>query len=114
MKILIITNDPPYDTERSYNAFRLALKLVNTKDVELRLLLMADAVFCGIKGQKTPEGYYNIERMLKGLRKADVKACGGCMDARGLSTDYLLSGIMPSNMEELNGWVFDSDKVITF
>jgi len=71
-------------------------------------------VFCGIKGQKIPEGYYNIERMLKDLRKAEVKACGGCMDARGLSTDHLLSGIMPSNMQELNDWVVDSDKVINF
>lgn len=114
MNILIITNDPPYGTERSYNALRLALKLVKTKDVELKVFLMADAVFCGIKGQKTPEGYYNIERMLKGLKDAQIKACGGCMDARGLTSDHLLPGIIPSNMLELNDWVVVCDKVITF
>ena len=30
---------------------------------------MGDAVLCGLKGQNTPTGYYNIERMIKGLLK---------------------------------------------
>ena len=113
-KVLIITNDPPYGTERSYNAFRLALKLVKREDVDLRVFLLADAVFCGIMGQKTPEGYYNVERMLKGLGKAEIKACGTCMEARGLKKEHLLPGISPSDMIELGEWVVDSDKVITF
>lgn len=114
MKILIITNDPPYGTERSYNALRLALKLVRMKHVELRVFLMADAVFCAMNGQKTPDGYYNIERMLKGLKAAEIKACGGCMEARGLQTEQMLPGVTASNMQELADWVVDSDKVLVF
>jgi uncharacterized protein involved in oxidation of intracellular sulfur len=29
------------------------------------VFLMGDAASCGVAGQKTPHGYYNIERMLK-------------------------------------------------
>lgn len=114
MKILIIANDPPYGTERSYNAFRLALALTKTDGAEVLLFLMADAVFCGIEGQKTPEGYYNIERMLKGLRKAEIKACATCMEARGLTDQHLLPGISPANMMELAEWVAEADRVLVF
>lgn len=57
MKTLIIANDPPYGAEQSYNALRLGLKLVKVENVNLRLFLMADAVFGAIQGKKTPEGY---------------------------------------------------------
>ena len=113
-KILIIVNDPPYGTERSYNAFRLGLRLVKTEGVELRVVLLADAVFCGIQGQKTPDGYYNIASMLKGLSKAKIKACGACMDARGLAPEHLLPGIARGGMPELAEWVVSSDKVLVF
>ena len=99
--MLITANDPPCGTERPYNALRLALKLVKVENVDLRLFLM-------------PEGYYNVERMLKGLGQAEIKACGTCVEARGLSDKHILSGIVPSNMLELTEWVVDSDKVITF
>jgi len=72
MKALIILNDPPYGTERSYNGLRLALALAKTDGTELRLFLMADAVACVKAGQKTPEGYYNLERMLRGLAAKEV------------------------------------------
>jgi uncharacterized protein involved in oxidation of intracellular sulfur len=66
MKYLFILNDPPYGTERSYNALRLANNLVKADESgELSVFLIADAVFCAKAGQQTPEGYYNIERMLK-------------------------------------------------
>ena len=66
MKALIILNDPPYGTERCYNALRLAHALLkNDPQTEVTVFLMADAVIAVRKGQKTPNGYYNIERMLK-------------------------------------------------
>jgi uncharacterized protein involved in oxidation of intracellular sulfur len=37
--------------------------------VHLKVFLMADAVYCARKGQNTPDGYYNIERMVKSLAK---------------------------------------------
>jgi uncharacterized protein involved in oxidation of intracellular sulfur len=62
--ILFIINDAPYGDERPFNALRLALNLVKRAGVQVRVFLMADGVFCSRKGQKTPDGYYNIERML--------------------------------------------------
>jgi uncharacterized protein involved in oxidation of intracellular sulfur len=64
MKILFILNDPPYGTERCYNGLRLANALVkNNPSAEVTVFLMADAISCGKKGQKTPDGYNNLERM---------------------------------------------------
>lgn len=74
MKYLFVLNDPPYGTERSYNGLRLANSLLKMAgDAEISVFLMADAVLCAKAGQKTPEGYYNIERMLKPIvRKGQV------------------------------------------
>ena len=67
MKILIILNEPAYGNERTYNGLRLALSLAKSEEVELRVFLMGDAVTAAKPRQKTPDGYYNLERMLKGL-----------------------------------------------
>ena len=64
-KTLIILNDPPYGTERSYNGLRLANALSKDEDDEVRVFLIGDAVACAKRGQQTPNGFYNIERMLK-------------------------------------------------
>lgn len=66
---LFIINDSPYGNERPYNALRLALNLVKRPDASVRVFLIGDGVNCAIAGQKTPEGYYNVERMLKPLAK---------------------------------------------
>ena len=64
---LFIINDAPYGNERPYNALRLALNLVKQPGVAVRVFLTGDGVLCARKGQKTPDGYYNIERMVKSL-----------------------------------------------
>jgi uncharacterized protein involved in oxidation of intracellular sulfur len=72
-KYLIVINDAPYGDERPYNALRLALTLVKREGVKVKVFLLADAVFCARKEQKTPEGYYNIERMIKSVaRRGEV------------------------------------------
>ncbi len=116
MKVLIILNDPPYGTERSYNGSRLALALAKTEGTELRLFLMADAVACAKPGQKTAEGYHNLERMLRGLaaKKIPLGACGTCLDARGLVDADLLAGARHSSMAELASGTVSADKVVTF
>lgn len=50
------------------------------------MFLMADAVTSARSGQKTPDGFYNVERMLKRVLAGNGKVllCGTCMDARGL------------------------------
>ena len=117
MKILFIVNDAPYGTEKAYNAFRLAMTLQKEQDeVEILIFLMADAVTCALPGQKTPDGYYNIERMLKSLirKGAQVKACGTCADARGLRELTLIEGVELSTMSQLAQWTTSADKVLTF
>jgi uncharacterized protein involved in oxidation of intracellular sulfur len=116
MRILLILNDPPYGTERSYNALRLARSLVKREDMEVRVFLMADAVGCAVAGQQTPDGYYNLERMLKPVlrRGGEVACCGSCMDARGLTEKQLADGARRSSLEELTDWTLWADQVVTF
>lgn len=117
MKVLFIINDAPYGTEKAFNALRIANQLnKENADVEVRIFLLADAANCAIAGQNLPNGYYNIERMLKySLNKgAKVKICGSCADARGLKVLPLIEGTEISNLAELTNWVVDSDKVLTF
>lgn len=64
---LFILNGSPYGDERTYNALRLALNLVKRAATQVRVYLMGDAVSCARAGQKPPEGFYNVERMLKSL-----------------------------------------------
>ena len=114
--MLVILNDPPYGTERSYTGLRLALNLGKQPEVELRVFLMADAVRCAQRGQKTAEGYYNIERMLTGLRVkvVPIGACGTCMEARGMGDEALIEGDHRSSMAELGAWTLWADKVVNF
>ena len=117
MKVLFIINDAPYGSEKAYNALRIANKLNKEHlDVEVRIFLMADGANCAIANQATPNGYYNIERMLKlSLNKGTkVKICGSCAEARGLKNTPLVEGAEISNLSELSNWVVDSDKVLTF
>jgi uncharacterized protein involved in oxidation of intracellular sulfur len=70
---LLIINDSPYGNERPYNALRLALNLAKRSEASVRVFLIGDGVNCALAGQKTPEGYYNIERMLKSVaRRGEV------------------------------------------
>jgi hypothetical protein len=66
-RYLFVINEAPYGNERSYNALRLALNIIKRPGVSMRLFLIGDGVFCARRGQKTPDGYYNIERMIKAL-----------------------------------------------
>jgi uncharacterized protein involved in oxidation of intracellular sulfur len=113
MKILRILNDPPYGTERCFNGLRLANALLKTEPAaEITIFLMA----CAKNGQKTPDGYYNLERMLKRFATGTHKLplCGTCMDARGLSASELLEGARRSSMEELAAATTAADKVPVF
>ncbi len=116
MKILFILNDPPYGTERDYNGLRLVNNLLKMGEgVAMTVFLMADSVFCAKAGQKTPDGYYNLERMLKPVvQKGQVLLCGTCMDARGLREDELLEGCRRSSLNELTQLTLEADKVLVF
>ena len=116
-KILILINDAPYGTEKAYNALRLAMQIQKDyENTELFVFLMADAVTCALPDQNTPNGYYNIERMLKSvlMKNGKVKLCGSCADARGLKQMQLIEGAELSTMKELTQLTVESDKMVTF
>ncbi len=70
---LFVVNDAPYGNERPYNALRLALDLVKRPEAQVRVFLVGDGVNCALASQKTPDGYYNVERMLKSIaRRGEV------------------------------------------
>ncbi len=77
---------------------------------------MADSVVAAKTGQKTPDGYYNIERMLKRVLAGNGKVllCGTCMDARGLDDAGLMAGACRSTMDELATATMEADKVLVF
>ncbi len=117
MKTLLILNDPPYGTERSYNALRLAHALgKDDPDARVTVFLMADAVACAKAAQKTPDGYYNLERMLKRVLSGGgrVLLCGTCMDARGVGDAEIIPGARRSTMDELAAETHAADKVLVF
>ncbi|MCZ7657750.1 MAG: DsrE family protein [Xanthobacteraceae bacterium] len=117
MKALLILNDPPYGTERTYNGLRLAQTLLKSHpDGDIKVFLMADAVAAAKANQKTPQGYYNVELMLKRILsgKGQVLLCGTCMDARGYGEADLLEGARRSTMDELAAATAAADKVLVF
>lgn len=116
MKYLFILNDEPYGSERSYNALRLAGLLVKRDCVEVKVFLIGDAVACAQTGQVTPDGYYNIERMIKVVlgKGGSVGLCGSCSDARGIKENLITKGAHLSSMEELTNWTTEADRVLVF
>ena len=118
MKHLFVLNDPPYGTERSYNALRLARELL--KDPAMgnaaRLFLIGDAASCAKAGQKVPQGYYSMEALLHGIaeRGGEIGVCGTCMDARGLTDAELARGCARGSMAQLAAWTSWADKVLVF
>lgn len=117
MKTLFIINDPPYGTERCYNALRLASALLKRDPAtEVTVFLMADAVVAARRGQKLPEGYYSLERMLKRVivGKGRVLLCGTCMDARGMIDEDVMEGAARSTMDTLAEATAEADKVLVF
>ncbi len=86
------------------------------QEVEVKIFLLADAVFCGLPNQKTPDGFYNIERMLKSVinKGSEVKSCGGCSKARSIDSLEFIKGVQSSNMKEFAQWTVECDKVLTF
>ena len=72
--LLIIINDSPYGNERAYNALRMAMNLSKRDGAKVRVFMVGDAVNCAIKNQKTPNGYYNIERIIGSLLRGGEAA----------------------------------------
>ncbi len=115
--LLFILNDPPYGTERGYNALRLARNLLKKGEgVQLKLFLLGDAAACARAGQKVPQGFYNIADMLGMVARAggEIGVCGTCMEARGIGAADLIEGAHRGTLDELTEWTIAADKVLVF
>jgi uncharacterized protein involved in oxidation of intracellular sulfur len=66
---VVIVNDGPYGNERSYNGLRTAMALAKTESTSVKIFLMGDGVQCARRSQDTPQGYYNMERMISSLAR---------------------------------------------
>jgi uncharacterized protein involved in oxidation of intracellular sulfur len=115
-KTLFIPNDPPYGTERSYNALRLAGALTKHEGQKVRVFLIGEGAACAHSRQKVPPGHYNIELMLKAVSKhgGEIGVCASCMDARGIADQELVEGTRRSSLDELTTWTREADKVLVF
>ena len=113
---LFVLNDPPYGTERNYNGLRLARSLAQRNGEQVRIFLIGDAAASAKSGQKVPQGYYNIERMLGSVarRGGVIGVCGTCMDARGITDVDLTDGCHRSTLDELTDWTQEADRILVF
>jgi len=114
---LIIINDAPYGSEKAFNALRIANQLnKDYSEQQVCIFLLADGVNCAVSNQHTPNGYYNIERMLAYStgKGASLMLCGSCLEVRGLTNAALVENAVISTMAELTRQVVESQKVLNF
>ena len=115
--ITVIITGAPYGNENVWNGLRLALTLsLSSIGANVNVFLFGDSVGAAKKGQVTPEGYYNLGKMLQELVERDVTvlACSTCLKSRGLGKDDLIDGVEIGSMMLLSKWIMESDKVLTF
>ena len=115
----MIINGAAYGQDATYNAVRLAVSMAKRDEVSLRVFLMGDGVTVAMAGQKTPDGYYKLDRMLSVVSRGSgqISCCGTCMDARGITgiTEAMLVEVAArSTMDELTDWTLAADKVLVF
>jgi tRNA 2-thiouridine synthesizing protein D len=111
----IIIYEAPYAKERALSALRFAW----TADLEgnkVRIWLFENGIYLAKKGQKPAQGLTNYGQMLDDLIQGgmEVKGCGVCAEARGLTQADLIDGVKLATIHDLIEWTTISDKVITF
>ncbi len=116
--VTMILQSAPYGDERIWNALRLARALISAAiGLNVNIFLTGDAVTMAKKGQKPPESYYNLEKMLKELIRQGVQvvACRTCMAARGLIQSELIEGVqVGTTVGNLAKWVKESQKILSY
>jgi uncharacterized protein involved in oxidation of intracellular sulfur len=117
--LTMILQSPPYGDERVWNALRLAQALTSSAiGMKVNIFLLGDAVATAKKGQRPPDGFYNLEKMLTELiqqRNVTVVACVTCISARGLTQEDLVEGArVGTTVGDLARWVKESPKVLSF
>ena len=115
-KITIIINNGS-GSMRSWNAIRLASGMLDA-NMEVKIILFDDAVFCAKKGQTPPEDLegQKLANKLTELTKLGVAiwTCGTCMQAKGMTTDELVEGVAETCMMDVCNSIKESDNVLVF
>jgi uncharacterized protein involved in oxidation of intracellular sulfur len=115
--LTMVINEGAYGSEKPWNALRLALACTSEAlKMDVNIFLMGDAVTIAKKGQKPPEGFYNLEKMLVDLigRGVRINACGTCMNSRGLAQEDLIQGVEKGTMTGLAKWIKESHMLLSF
>lgn len=115
MKLLFVMHDPPYGSERTYHGVRWARQMIDADgNNEVRVFMFGDAVAATADGQKVPNGYYNLAKMIRAFTSKGgvIGNCGTCMDARAMSEQRLVAGTHRSSMAQLAEWTTWADQVI--
>jgi uncharacterized protein involved in oxidation of intracellular sulfur len=98
----------------SLSTLRHAQGVIRVKCRDDRAL--SSAVACSAAAQKAPQGYYNLEVMLRNVTRhgSETGVCGTCMDARGIGDSELTAAVHRSTLEELTNWLQWADRTLVF
>lgn len=108
----IVIGDGPYTKERPFTMLRFAFTAL-LDGHSVNLFLLEDGIFVGKKNQD-PATYDNIGNWMKDVLSegANVKACGVCMKARGVSDGELIDGIEKTSMNTLVDMCQEADNIL--
>ena len=115
-KVIVILNNGP-SSPQSWNGLRVANGMMEV-GMEVKIILLDDAVFCAKKGQKLPVGLeeQNLASKLTELSKSGIAvwACGTCMQAKGLTHEELTDGVNGYCMTDICNLIKNNDNVMVF
>ena len=116
MEYLLVLNDSPYGSQRTYNALRLAGALAQGATMGVSIFLLGDGVASGLRMQSPADASYNTEEMLRLLAAQGVSigACRTCLEARGIDDATLVAGINRRTLDDLRTWTEEATKVLVF
>src|SRR5271166_6367042 len=116
MEYLLVLNDSPYGSQRTYNALRLAGALAKGATMEVSIFLLGDGVVSGLRMQSPADASYNVQEMLRLLAAQGVSigACRTCLEARGIDDASLVAGIKRRTLDDLRAWTEEATKVLVF
>ena len=108
----IVIGDGSYTKERPYTMLRFAYTAL-LDEHKVNIFLVEDGIFVGKKKQD-PTTYDNVGKWMTDVisEGANVKACGVCMKARGLSEDELIEGITKTSMNGFLEMCVEADNVL--
>ena len=108
----IAIGDGAYTSERPYTMLRFAYTAL-LEEHKVNIFLVEDGIFVGKKNQD-PSTYDNVGKWMTDVisEGANVKACGVCMKARGVTEDELIEGIQKISMHGFVEMCEEADNII--